>query len=106
MSNITTGIITGLNNPSGKISGRRFLAAVGSYGAAPWTATISLFAEYPDGSIRRATDATGTVIALNANEQQVLFDFGTPVTAWLEATSYTSGNIKYVLGAETRLTGY
>lgn len=106
MANIITGTITGPNTPSGKISGRRFLAAVGEYGAAPWAATISLFAEYPDGSIRRATDATGTVIALNANEQAVLYDFGCPVTAWLEATAYTSGQIKFILGAETRLSGY
>jgi hypothetical protein len=106
MSNITTGTFNGADTPSGKIQGRRFEAAVGEYGGASWTATINLFWQDAAGVVRRATDATGTVIDLNTNEQAVVFDFAIPVVAWLQPTSYTSGAVKYSLGAETRLSSY
>jgi hypothetical protein len=105
MANQIAGTFTGLQT-SPKIEGRRFLAAVGEYGAATWAGTINVMWVDVNGVIRRGTDASGNVVTLTSNEQQVMLDFACPVTAWLQCTAFTSGNIKWFLGAETRLTGF
>lgn len=100
MANIKTAILNGPDAKTGKIEGMRFSAAVGSYGAPSWTATVNVFYTIngdPSGIVRRATDTSGSVINLNTNEQGVDFAFFVPVTAWLQVTSYTSGQVQAVI---------
>jgi hypothetical protein len=83
------------------VKGRRFLAAIGELNGNTFTGTVQLKWRYSEeGAWRTTSDATGTAINLNTNEQTVAFDFLTDVEARLECTAYTSGPIKYSLAAQ------
>ena len=96
--NQVTGTFKALNDVSPKVQGRRFMAAIGSYGGQAFTGTVNIMWIDGAGLTRRVTDSTGAVISLTAAEQQVAFDMQTPVTCYLQCTALSAGNIPYFLG--------
>jgi hypothetical protein len=104
MSASATKTFTGLGQ-TGRLQGRRFLAAIGSDGASSFTAAVQLKWIDGAGAVHTLADSDGTEVSLTVNNQTLVFDFGVNVTAYLECTSYTSGPVVAYLAAATLSQG-